>query len=149
MPEVTEKEVTMTQSILRQVQEKLHAHQMMKLHAGVRKQRLAAKAGGQRTTGDMPVKFAIRPEYYHYWGQRLGYDCWDDEQFVKEFLRDNPECRVENKTGKIQVGYRGQRTEDRGQRTEDRGQRTEDRGQRTRFRKSYGNWKLRGKAACG
>lgn len=31
---------------------------------------------------------------YHYWGRRLGYECWKDDQFVHEFLRDNPGCRV-------------------------------------------------------
>ena len=33
----------------------------------------------------------------HYWGQRLGYDCWDDETFVKEYIRDNPEVAVNNR----------------------------------------------------
>lgn len=31
---------------------------------------------------------------YHYWGQRLGYECWGDPQFRKEYMRDNPEVRV-------------------------------------------------------
>lgn len=57
---------------------------------------------------DMPVHkvlkgadgFELRKLYdvpdwsYHYWGQRLGYECWEDKQFVEEFLRDNPECRA-------------------------------------------------------
>lgn len=33
----------------------------------------------------------------HYWGQRLGYDCWDDETFVREYIRDNPEVAVNNR----------------------------------------------------
>lgn len=36
----------------------------------------------------------ITPESYHYWGNRLGYDCWGDKGFRKEFLRDVPEARV-------------------------------------------------------
>lgn len=29
---------------------------------------------------------------FHYWGQRLGYACWDDPEFLREFKRDNPDC---------------------------------------------------------
>ena len=35
---------------------------------------------------------------WHYWGQRLGYECWEDDQFLREFLRDNPETAVNNYT---------------------------------------------------
>jgi hypothetical protein len=36
----------------------------------------------------------ITPEAYHYWGRRLGYECWGDGQFKKEFARDNEAARV-------------------------------------------------------
>ena len=42
---------------------------------------------------------------YHYWGQRLGYKCWKDKQFLREFERDNPACRVQSVGTKLQVGY--------------------------------------------
>lgn len=45
--------------------------------------------------GQMTMR--IPQESYHYWGQRLGYACWRDDNFRKEFLRDNPECRVMSK----------------------------------------------------
>ena len=35
---------------------------------------------------------------YHHWGRRYGYECWDDAGFVYEFLRDNPQCRVQNES---------------------------------------------------
>lgn len=38
----------------------------------------------------------IPADAYHYWGQRLGYECWKDKQFMREFLRDNPELAVRN-----------------------------------------------------
>lgn len=41
---------------------------------------------------------------YHYWGQRLGYECWDDKQFMAEFQRDNPEVAVKNYAKKTMVG---------------------------------------------
>lgn len=71
-----------------------------------REQNLAAQAGYERRVmkhGE--VKFSIHPKFYHYWGQRLGYQCWDDPQFVREFLRDNPECRVKNISSKIMSGW--------------------------------------------
>lgn len=42
---------------------------------------------------------------FHFWGQKLGYDCWKDDGFLQEFLRDNPECRVNSKGTKLQVGF--------------------------------------------
>ena len=50
-------------------------------------------------------KARIEPTSYHYWGKRLGYECWNDRKFMKEYLRDNPESRVKSKSGKTQVGY--------------------------------------------
>lgn len=48
----------------------------------------------------------IPADAYHFWGQRLGYECWQDKQFLHEFLRDNPDCRVNTGgTKEIQVGY--------------------------------------------
>jgi len=38
------------------------------------------------------LRARIPTESYHYWGRRLGYACWRDKQFLKEFLRDNPQC---------------------------------------------------------
>lgn len=36
----------------------------------------------------------IHPASYHYWGQRLGYECWQDPQFIREYKRDNPSAVV-------------------------------------------------------
>ncbi|MAK37777.1 MAG: hypothetical protein CMC15_16575 [Flavobacteriaceae bacterium] len=52
-------------------------------------------------------KARIDPTSFHHWGKRLGYDCWNDRQFIKEYLRDNPESRVNAKSSKVQVGYGG------------------------------------------
>ena len=46
---------------------------------------------------------------FHYWGQRVGYGCWKDEQFLKEFERDNPEARVRCGGTRMQVGYSPQK----------------------------------------
>ena len=45
----------------------------------------------------------IPPESYHFWGHYFGtYDCWKDKGFLREFLKDNPECVV-NTTKKSKV----------------------------------------------
>ena len=52
----------------------------------------------------------IEATSYHYWGKRLGYGCWNDRKFIKEYLRDNPESRVKSAGGKkAQVGYGGKK----------------------------------------
>lgn len=84
----------------------------------------------------------VNAESFHYWGQRLGYKCWDDAQFVREYLRDNPYARVKNHARELTVLVRGngglastgakrfhkvwgQKTEDRRQETEFRSQNAE------------------------
>jgi len=43
---------------------------------------------------------------YHYWGKRLGYRCWKDKQFLKEFWRDNEGARIHARGIKPQqVGF--------------------------------------------
>ena len=68
------------------------------------------------------VGLMIHPEVFHYWGQRLGYGCWNDKQFVHEFLRDNPEARVKNRNPNPTVAVAGLSTVGN-----------------KRFTKSYGN----------
>lgn len=66
----------------------------------------AAKAnhkGDARTVEGMGQLMArIPPESYYFWCIKLGPDCWKDKGFLREFLRDNPECIVKS-TSKTQV----------------------------------------------
>ena len=49
---------------------------------------------------------SIPGDAYHFWGHKLGYQCWDDPQFLKEFWRDNPQCKVNSGgTKEISVGW--------------------------------------------
>ena len=43
------------------------------------------------------LKAKIPSAAFHYWGHRLGYECWEDKQFLREFIRDNPEVAVRNR----------------------------------------------------
>jgi hypothetical protein len=47
---------------------------------------------------------SIPADAYHYWGQRLGYECWDDKQFMTEFFQQNPETAVRNRVKRTTVG---------------------------------------------
>lgn len=66
--------------------------------------RQAAAEGGERRVLRGPdgnggeVTMMVDPVSYHYWGQRLGYACWSDAQFCREYLRDNPEARVRSRS---------------------------------------------------
>lgn len=66
----------------------------------------AARAGGERRTFKVAdaggeVQFMVHPLSYHYWGARLGYKCWQDAQFVREYLRDNPAARVRSRSANL------------------------------------------------
>lgn len=50
---------------------------------------------------------SIQADAYHFWGQRVGYDCWSDKQFRREFLRDNPDARVRSVAVKSHVRVDG------------------------------------------
>jgi hypothetical protein len=77
------------------VLKELQKGELAKLMLARREQRLAAAAGRERRTMRFgEVKMMIHPAFYHYWGQRLGYECWQDKQFCREFARDNDEVRV-------------------------------------------------------
>lgn len=53
------------------------------------------------------MKAQIPATAYHYWGQREGYQVWQDKKFMRKYLQDNPDVRVNTKSDKIQVGYGG------------------------------------------
>lgn len=50
------------------------------------------------------LRARIPASSFHYWGQRLGYKCWQDETFIREFLRDN-QLEVAGGKTKMSVGY--------------------------------------------
>ena len=49
------------------------------------------------------VDMVIDPTVFHYWGARLGYDCWEDEEFLQEFKRDNPDARVRGAARRVTI----------------------------------------------
>lgn len=47
----------------------------------------------------------IDSHLYHVIGHAVGYEAFNDAQFMRELLRDNEDMRVQSGSGKIQVGY--------------------------------------------
>lgn len=72
------------------IQARLHAQDQLKSVDGLGRPRMVIEATA-----------------YHYWGRRLGYACWKDPQFLREFERDNPNVRLKAGGTRIQSGYSG------------------------------------------
>lgn len=69
--------------------------EMEKVMTRVRQKQVAQAQPERRTVDGMgQVVMSVDPTAYHYWGSRLGYDCWKDKGFRRELARDNPEVRV-------------------------------------------------------
>ncbi|GEM_PF-4466950 len=51
------------------------------------------------------AQFTIPTYSYHMWGKKLGYECWKDAGFVHEFLRDNPQCRINSVAERAMSGW--------------------------------------------
>ena len=82
--------------------------------AKMRKEMILAQRGGgvrrmldDRGEGGGFVEYMVHPVSYHYWGRRLGYECWDDKSFVREYLRDNPAARVKSMSNRTTVTVAG------------------------------------------
>lgn len=66
--------------------------------ASARQARIARQAHevGRRCVDGIGQPVAsIDIQSYFYWTARLGPDCWSDANFRREFLRDNPHCRIQ------------------------------------------------------
>ena len=83
---------------------------------GWQKQKVEARAAQKRlgqsnqkehrgVDGLGKLKAQISSDSYHYWGQRLGYQCWQDKAFMDQYLKQNPQCKTQGGATKLQVGY--------------------------------------------
>lgn len=80
------------------------------VQAGIQQRKIAAQSGEvdrKSIDGIGRLRMRIDPTLYHYWGHKLGYDCWKDSQFLREVERDNPEVRVKCGGTRLQVGWSG------------------------------------------
>lgn len=96
--------------VIRELAAGRHAREVMELTQTKHQMQAQAAARGLHRTheGIGRAMLSIPPLSYHYWGQRLGYQCWDDKSFLAEFWRDNPGARCHSTNGKVTMGYRGE-----------------------------------------
>jgi len=93
----------------RDVREVLQAWEWARRERAQKEMAAAAASHGERRFLQAPDGFGgevglmVHPESFHYWGQRLGYGCWEDAEFKREYWRDNPACRVKNHSRKPTV----------------------------------------------
>ena len=52
----------------------------------------------------------VPADAFHFWGQKLGYQCWSDKAFLREYRRDNPGLAMKSGGTKMQFGYGAQLT---------------------------------------
>ena len=86
---------------LRELHRGVHARQVtshfrQEHHARASAGQVATDALGECTT-------VIDASAFHYWGAREGYDCWNDDTFLKEIRRDNPATRVRTAAQKTTI----------------------------------------------
>ena len=90
------------------IEELRTARNLEEVNASVRQRKLAqaeqvVSNGTRKNLSFGRLRMRITPEAYHYWGKRLGYDAWDDEQFLREFERDNESVRINSRSEKVSV----------------------------------------------
>ena len=90
------------------IEELRTARNLEEVNASVRQRKLAqaeqvVSNGTRKNLSFGRLRMRIAPEAYHYWGKRLGYECWDDEQFLREFERDNESVRIHSRSEKVSV----------------------------------------------
>jgi len=90
------------------IEELRTARNLEEVNASVRQRKLAqaeqvVSNGTRKNLSFGRLRMRITPEAYHYWGKRLGYECWDDQQFLREFERDNESVRINSRSEKVSV----------------------------------------------
>ena len=74
------------------------AYTQAKQMASFRHQNAAKAIDG---VGELKAQIPISA--FHYWGQRLGYECWDDKTFMDDYIKENPEVAVKNRIKRTTV----------------------------------------------
>jgi len=67
--------------------------------------RMTAAAKEREALGDAAesavgrLEHQVDPYFYHYWGQREGYEIWNDRTELERFAKDTPSMRVRQRRG--------------------------------------------------
>jgi len=91
-------------------------YKLARAHVAKAKQARIAQAmamGDLRVNETLEVPlYKVAKEYFHDWAWKFrdddyhpDYECWDDSDFIKVMLRDNPEMRVRETRNMSRVGW--------------------------------------------
>ena len=82
---------------------------MEAVQAEINNRRLGtANSSGQNRNGIEGLgrlRMEVDPTSYHFWGQKLGYQCWKDKEFLRRYEQQVPQARVRGGATRLQVGY--------------------------------------------
>jgi hypothetical protein len=68
----------------------------------------AKELGEQQAVDELGrQRLNIHPTIYHHYGDKYGYECWQDKEFIEDFEKGFPAARVKCGGTGIQVGYTG------------------------------------------
>ena len=112
----------MIENVLEGIPEHLHKAVLDELKKGYQKELVQAEIHQKRIAkqseqvhrsidGVGQLRMRVDPTLYHHWGQKIGYECWRDKQFLREVERDNPEVRVKSGGTRLQFGFQGTNSE--------------------------------------
>jgi len=105
--------------MIEQIPEELHAAMLKEFKTGWNFQKVMAEAQTQSVgkvnqiraksiDGIGQLQMRVNADSFHFWGQKLGYDCWKDKAFRKRYMEKNDYCKVNSGgTKEIHVGYAG------------------------------------------
>ena len=69
---------------------------------------VAKELGEQKALDDLGrVRLQVHPTIYHHFSDKYGPECWNDTEFLRDFEKSFPECRVKSGGTRFQVGYTG------------------------------------------
>jgi hypothetical protein len=94
-------------NITREVMEELQHGRLMQQVQAEKNQKLIAQAnhrlGDRRNLNFGRLRLQVDEEVYHYWGQRLGYMCWKDKEWLNWFEKNNESARVKSRSTNASV----------------------------------------------
>lgn len=98
------------------IPEELHGDMLKEFKTGWNFRKVMAEARAQEVgkvnqlehrslDGIGRLRMRVDADSFHYWGQRLGYNCWQDKSFLDQYEKANPYCKVNSKGTKMQFGF--------------------------------------------
>lgn len=96
--------------IIRRVLERRRARKERRMQRAVAAQQRVAVDSHKRPfrqDGEFRMEMRVHRDIYQHWTDREGKECWQDDGFRKDLMRDNPELRVKTEKNMKTVSFAG------------------------------------------